>query len=252
MAISITSLSQFLNLLGRLAAEVDREEYARHLTRLTGFLPEVGRFKQPLAFARKAESPDYNLFAIMKIRHYEAWVHTPFLVNLLDPKGSHAQGDLFYRLFVQEAFDQSDPIRNTILEGKVRKIKGEHGTKDLGIIDIWLEVRSKMIDYCLIIENKVYAPDQKEQLQRYYEYARGKGFTDDRIRILYLTPWHGGRPTHESMKLENQEKLISSRTLQFISYHQTIARFLHKSMEELKAPRLIHSIQQYLEVISTL
>ncbi len=249
---NFASLSQFLNEFATLESEVNRKLYAQEMKSLSLFLPKVGEFKEPLLTAHKNETPDYNLFSIMKIRHYEAWVHTPFLVNLLDPNGSHAQGDVFYRSFINEAFDWQDPLKEIFLEGRVRKIAGEFNVGKLGIIDIWIEIRHKGKDYCLIIENKVYAKDQYKQLLRYYVYARRKGYCDSAMRIFYLTAWNGGRPSSQSLKPSIREKLIESKTLQFISYHQSIAGFLRRSLHDLVAPRLTHSIQQYLEVISKL
>jgi hypothetical protein len=67
----------------------------------------------------------YNLFHILKIRHYESRVHTPFLVNLLSPKGSHAQGDLFYRVFLEQVFRNDGGQRVGDTEGSVSFLEPE-------------------------------------------------------------------------------------------------------------------------------
>ena len=52
---------------------------------------------------------DFNVFHIVKnIKTLEDETHTPFLKNLLDIKGNHMQGDLFFKLFIKKVFGFSD------------------------------------------------------------------------------------------------------------------------------------------------
>lgn len=45
--------------------------------------------------ARHASAVDFNILNITRRGHFEVTTHQPMLVNLLDPRASHAQGGLF-------------------------------------------------------------------------------------------------------------------------------------------------------------
>jgi hypothetical protein len=191
--INIPTLSRFLTNLAEKNAALQHQRFTAAKVSLQAFLPEVGKFHAPIHAARKRLAPDYNLFEILKIRHYEAKVHTPFLVNLLSPRGSHEQGRLFYNGLIRSLLHSEDPLLQPFLEGEVIELQGEKYTESFGYIDIWLKVRYQDRDYCLIIENKIYARDQERQLERYYQYARRERFEPYQIRLCYLTLWQGGR-----------------------------------------------------------
>ena len=179
-------LAGFFTHLGALHTRLQAERIAEDIPALRAFLPEVGRLNAPMMEARRQEAPRYNVFQVLKIRHYEARVHTPFLVNLLSPKGSHAQGDLFYRSFVNRVLpEEGDKLFH---QWERLDVVDEQYTGD-GFIDIWIRNHAQHGRYCIIIENKVFAGDQKDQLSRYYDYARSLGFDDSEIRLFYLTLW---------------------------------------------------------------
>ena len=98
----------------------------------------------------------FNVFQICGVAHYEV-MHSTIIASFLAPNGSHGQKDLFLRLFF-------DVIGNNI---KINTSKASVYTEyviEEGRIDILVEDdKGKGV----IIENKIYASDQDEQLIRY-------------------------------------------------------------------------------------
>ena len=111
------------------------------------------------------------------MEHKENGTHSAFLGELLDPKGSHAKGNLFLRLFL-ESVDN-----NTIHLEKASVILEKHiGKRDDakllgGRVDIYITDHVNSI----CIENKIYAADQNVQLQRYCNHNK------ENNTVYYLT-----------------------------------------------------------------
>ena len=123
----------------------------------------------------------------------EEFTHSRIIGNLLNPKGKHGCGDFFLKTFVEKLnilFEENNlhdmkledfgPLVN---ERITERYAGEvnFNTISGGSIDLVIE-DSKQI---LLIENKIYAPDQKYQLARYFNYAKTRG--NKKIVMLYLT-----------------------------------------------------------------
>jgi hypothetical protein len=45
---------------------------------------------------------NFNIFSILKIEKKEVNTHSYFIYDLLNPKGSHNQGDKFLRIFLKQ------------------------------------------------------------------------------------------------------------------------------------------------------
>ncbi len=116
----------------------------------------------------------FNVFEICGVAYYEV-MHSTIIANFLDPNGSHGQKDLFLKLFLNVVGDE------TSLDTSSSNVYTEYVIKD-GRIDILIEDNKGR---GVIIENKIYASDQNEQLIRYNSFAEAKyksGYT-----IYYLT-----------------------------------------------------------------
>jgi len=136
---------------------------------------------------------NYNIFSIMSMETDEEFTHSRIIGNLLNPKGKHGCGDFFLKTFVEKLnilFEENNlhdmkledfgPLVN---ERITERYAGDVNFKTIsgGSIDLVIE-DSKQI---LLIENKIYAADQKYQLARYYNYAKTRG--NKKIVMLYLT-----------------------------------------------------------------
>ena len=118
----------------------------------------------------------FNIFSTLGVAHYEV-THSAIIACFLNPKESHGQGDKFLRLFLDTI---GDSIINNTSQATVYT---EYSTPD-GRIDILIEDENHT--HGIIIENKIYAEDQPEQLNRYDKFAQSK-YHNDNYSIYYLT-----------------------------------------------------------------
>lgn len=180
---------------------------------------------------------DFNIFQIIGLTSDEVRVHSAFLATLLDPQGSHRQGDLFLRLFTKQL---SQIVHNFDTESAVvecEKYIGRMTETTGGRIDIHI---SDEKGHKIIIENKIYAPDQTNQLIRYHNYA------PDAV-LLYLT-LDGKAPGKDSVG-----DLIEEQNYYQISYSNEILDWLTECYEAVKKiPTLAEGINHYINLIKIL
>ena len=180
---------------------------------------------------------DFNIFQIIGLTSDEVRVHSAFLATLLDPQGSHRQGDLFLRLFTKQL---SQIVHNFDTESAVvecEKYIGRMTETTGGRIDIHI---SDEKGHKIIIENKIYAPDQTNQLIRYHNYA------PDAV-LLYLT-LDGKAPGKDSVG-----DLIEEQNYYHISYSNEILDWLTECYEAVKKiPTLAEGINHYINLIKIL
>lgn len=143
--------------------------------------------KQRKEEARK-RGEKYNIFSVLGLETSEVQTHSAFLASLLNPDGNHGVGSAFLDAFVKEM-----NLEDLQLDTTNSQVKVEHVTGD-GRIDILIFDNNKK---AIIVENKIYAGDQPEQLKRYDDYAKQQ-FTNG-YRLLYLT-LDGHKPSKDSTK----------------------------------------------------
>lgn len=188
----------------------------------------------------------YNVFDILGVRSDEL-SHSAILTNLLDSKGKHGQKDVFLKLFVEqikpilEKSRYSNHINSFDTEKATAKkeihiggIKNE--SAEGGRIDIVVSSGNKH----LIIENKIYAGDQDQQLLRYNNH-----YKDD--PIIYLTRF-GDEPS-----IASKGNLVLGTDFICISYHTDISNWLEKCIKEMaNKPIIRETLNQYLFLIKSL
>ena len=135
------------------------------------------------------------------------------------------------------------------------KITTEHLTDKGRRIDIFIEIGK---DTCIIIENKIWAKDQPNQLHDYYHYAKDEGkFTN--IHTLYLT-LDGKDPSADSLSKnpdDNPSNDLDPSLVQKISYKKDILNWLKNIYATLdynnEEHKLLKSaLEQYMVSIKTL
>lgn len=189
----------------------------------------------------------FNVFSILGVESRETSTHSAFLVELLNPDGSHGQGKVFLELFI-EMLGKKIPVDNIPLTnserievkkekylGTVKKKYTEGGRADIVIFGT---------NGSICIENKIYAKDQKNQLIRYHnEYVKdGKNGL-----ILYLTLWGG-----KASDLSAQELKVGIDYFT-ISYKKDILEWLIKCQKEvIEVPTIRDVIGQYIYLIKKL
>lgn len=117
----------------------------------------------------------FNVFQICGVDHYEV-KHSAIIARILDPQGNHGQKDKFLKIFLQTIKD------STGMDTSSCRVNTEYVTNE-GRIDILIEDKKGK---GVIIENKVYASDQSEQLKRYDKFSKEK-YRVGQYTIYYLT-----------------------------------------------------------------
>lgn len=175
----------------------------------------------------------FNIFRISGVNHYEN-VHSAILAELLNPKGSHGLKGKFLQAFLDRIILKED-IKD--LDCVRAHVKTEAHTED-GRIDILIEDNK---GHAIIIENKIYANDQGEQLKRYHAHAT-KVFSE-KFQIFYLT-LNGGQAS------ENSGGGIDYTQ---ISYAEDIILWLEECVNlSARFPLVRETISQYINHIKQL
>ena len=182
----------------------------------------------------------FNLFQVLGIETKETR-HSAFLAELLNPRGSHGQQDRFLRLFIQQLPCLREIQWNTQnAYARIEEVIPDNN--NYGRMDIVIHCG----DDAIIIENKIYAGDQEEQLYRYNEY--GKSHIKGKTILIYLT-LEGG----EASKSSTNEQLVANVNYFPISYSCEIDAWLTQCENAVKnLTNLYVTINQYHQIINKL
>jgi hypothetical protein len=174
----------------------------------------------------------FNMFKICGVNHYEN-THSSIIAEFLNPNGSHGLSDKFLESFLETLGDNFN-IQHFNFE-KARVIT-ELATEE-GRIDLFIEDDANK---AIIIENKLYAVDQPDQLKRYNNYA--KVHKND-YQIIYLT-LYGNDASQQSGDGVNYIT---------ISYKEEIINWLEKCVSiASRFPIVRETIIQYINHLKQL
>lgn len=201
----------------------------------------------------KLTGENFNIFSVMRMESNEVKTHSAFIGELLNPKGSHGLQETPLELFIEllknkfdtKKIEKDDSIKKEskfILEAKtslaiVEKYIGNRNEDctEGGRIDIIVQDNKGK---ALIIENKIYAIEQTNQLTRYNYHLKD-------APILYLT-LYGTPPT-------SAEGLVEGKHYFNVSYSNDIVEWLEKCLKEaVEFPMLREVIKQYIYLIKKL
>jgi hypothetical protein len=132
-----------------------------------------------------ATGGNFNIFRVLGLEHYEN-KHSTIICEFLNPKGSHGLKELFLKAFLDIHIEKNQLGFEEFacrFDYKNAKAYPEYPTHD-GRIDILVE---DIKGHAIVIENKIYAGDQREQLRRYNKFALHKYLEKENYKILYLT-----------------------------------------------------------------
>ena len=184
------------------------------------------------------EGKCFNVFSALNMCSDEVRLHSRLLATLLNPEANHGLGNEFLKLFLIALGLPEDYItycKEQIVERPIGEVTETNG----GRIDIILEDR----EHAVIIENKIYAGDQPNQLLRYYNYGV-KTFGENNFKLVYLT-LYGNKSSPDSLGGENFEFIK-------FSYAQDVLKLLKKLMKS-KPKKPVHStIEDYITIIKQL
>jgi hypothetical protein len=183
----------------------------------------------------RASGENFNLFTILGLETKEVTTHSRFIAELLNPKGSHGRGEKFLELFLEVA-----GIKD--FDAKGARVHVEHSFSGVlldneftsGRIDIYIESNGNFI----MIENKVWAYEQVDQLRRYRAYRQSG-------KLIFLTL--NGEKSYQD---KNDDIKWNYNC---ISYREHIKNWLELCRKEaVEAPILRESITLYLNLVKKL
>ena len=207
--------------------------------KLEQLLKEISKIvlKDKIQKEEKRKRGEYfNIFSVIGVQRKEVRLHSAFIAELLNPQGSHGLGDRFLVAFLENTLGK----KNNSIETKTANVVVEYvigpiskDGKKGGRIDILLTDKK---NNAIIIENKIDASDQENQLLRYYNYAKDKKLSYD---LIYLTK-EGNKASDYSTNGEN----VDYRCL---SYRDNIITWLEycKQIAD-KFPLIRETIHQYI------
>ena len=195
---------------------------------------------------KKDLGEDFNIFSITKIERYENNTHSAMLAELLNPRGSHHQGDLFLKAFLRMLLTRVG-FNKVEVEAELSKLLSNvrvHKELSLGLRDDNKEIGGRVdlvIDTPrrrIFIENKVDAGDQDKQILRYVNALRKK---ED--FVFYLTK--KGTPASAS----SQGNLEVGQDYHLLSYDKDILHWLTQTLEQCGNTYVAQGIKQYLNLV---
>ena len=187
---------------------------------------------------KKEEGKCFNVFSALNMCSDEVRLHSRLLATLLNPKANHGLENEFLKSFLTALGLPEDYITHC-KEQIVERLIGEVTETNGGRIDIILEDRG----HAVIIENKIYAGDQPNQLLRYHNYGV-KTFGENNFKLVYLT-LYGSDPSPYSLGREHFEFIK-------LSYEQNILKLLEKLVKTLPQKPVHSTVEDYITIIKQL
>lgn len=212
-------------------------------------------FKQSIARLQEKEQAsqkqhddaklDFNVFTILRKTGEEVGLHSRFLAELLNPNASHKIAgfqQLFIETIINNAIATQEWKRDKLDSNITYSCEIEYSFRNSahGRADIILRNTKNVI----IIENKIYAFDQKGQLAKYYKACQELGYDDKNIYILYLNRFGDDVSHYGKGDLNNEDYGV-------ISYKKDIFNFLSLCKEEVvDYPHIEQTIEQYINTVA--
>lgn len=182
----------------------------------------------------------FNIFDIANMESDEIKI-CRVIYELLNPKGSHYQGDCYLRLFVKYVLK----LDITELEYKTVRVFREYVVLNDRRIDLVIETESRFIP----IEVKIYARDQQKQC---FDYCNHK----NNFKLFYLT-LNGRAPSPESAKdltpiYDSSQIIIGYQEVSQISFETEIIIWLNKCLGQQETIKIAPIREVMLQLIATI
>lgn len=216
---------------------------------IVSLFKHLSNINRAYEIVKKSTNEDFNIFSILRMETDEVNTHSRFIAELLNPKGSHFQEEKFLELFIKYFNDlrriednsnflnspiELNPKKSVVEVEKyiAPKTKEEGGRLDIAI--------SEGKENFICIENKIYAGEQENQMERYYNYAKKSA---KQHHIFFLTLF-GDKPN----SISSEDCIIYN-----ISYKKHIVEWLELCKKEVADNAIIReTINQYINLIKKL
>lgn len=218
--------------------------------KIESLLREVSVIQKHYEEIARLTGENFNIFKILNLSTSEVRTHSAFLAELLNPNGSHNQGAIYLQLFIDKmnsCLPDNNKVNGFVCDkaevfvekriGTINKNKTEGGNIDILI--------KGFNGYEIVIENKINAGDQENQLIRYSNYIKKK-----KGILLYLN-----LDGHEATKYSTKDEIVNISLVKdedyfIISYMDFITEWLEECHKEASSYAIIReSIKQYINII---
>lgn len=166
------------------------------------------------------------------------------LADLLNPKGSHQQDDLFLKNFIKiclpnlQCQEWNEFLDNLTKIGVKTEVIAS-ANQSYRRMDIYLNYGEK---YGICIENKPYAKDQKDQLSDYYQELSKK---HSYKQLVYLSQ---NLPSDYSVKSEDLKQWENNREFSHIGYDDLVD-WLNACKADCQNASVLEFINQFIKFI---
>ncbi|EAH8848713.1 PD-(D/E)XK nuclease family protein [Campylobacter lari] len=174
---------------------------------MKNFIEELLRVNNKFEENTKKGMSDINIFEALGVEYKENY-HSKFIAYLIDPHGDHYQ-EFFVNEFLKKLgrYTKAKKFKN-LTAHDIEIVETEACVKDNRRIDILISLKDKRY---IIIENKLYAKDQPNQLKDYVKHIREKGKNIDdfheNILTIYLHKNEDTEPSKYSLGTKNGFKI---------------------------------------------
>jgi hypothetical protein len=187
----------------------------------------------------KIKTPGTMNVAEIMNRHHLENQHSNIIAFLVNPSEIHNHpeyGSLFLNMLKEKGLG---------IEGKeIYKVFRENSTDELRRMDIFIETDSDFI----IIENKINAGDQENQIKDYVEYVKKHYEVSNNVFVCYLTKF-GVEPSEKSITKEQLNILRKNNQFVSLSYSDDVLNWLNELKVKENEDVLKSGIIQYIDVV---
>jgi hypothetical protein len=217
-------------------AEQELESFRQDFVQLKGGFLTVQHAAMEEA---RLSAPGYNVFSVLGLSRSEVRTHSAMLAHLLNPQASHGQMSLFLRCFLEHCAQKyagfpmpSDAVENGHWE-TLTELSTPYGRLDI-------VVRSPDLNFIFVIENKVDAGEQQDQLTRYGRWLAAHQQEYPSQALLYLSVH--GQPAYTAGEFPYFR----------LSYRQDIPAWLERALPQIQAPNVLEVVRQYRSLVLSL
>jgi hypothetical protein len=182
----------------------------------------------------------FNAFSIIEPDENKL---SDIIADLLDPKGTHGQGNLFLRALFEKLglCTEPQPTEHAIVR---REVPTDRLLKNRRRIDILIEA-----GVLIAIENKVDSLEQADQIKDYVDHlAECASSANCRSVLIYLTP-NGRKP--KSITTPKVEELQNAGLLHCWSYQTDLRDWLIVCRRECEAEKIRHFLSDFIAYIES-
>jgi len=176
----------------------------------------------------------FNIFSVLSMGRREVGTHSRFIYELLNPGGTHGQGDTFLKIFIKTVLEIDSDTQFVVHREYCF-------TENRRRIDFLIESS----DYTIGIEMKIDAGDQSGQMND-YRHSLKRRSNQKKVKLYYLSL--DGKPASS-----RSIKGLSDTDYQRISFQSHIIEWINLCIKEsaLK-PILREALLQYKSLLESL